>query len=818
LVAAAYQHRTSREGDPQLHTHVLVANMVHAADGHWSSLASGACYQQARTCGFVYQAVLRAELGERLGLRFGPVVNGAAEIADVPKELTAEFSKRRAQVLARLEELGGSSRRTREIATLETRPRKDLAKTETMEGLRDRWRRECLEVGLDPAGADHLVGPARHVEVSSEAERSMRTQLLGPDGLTAQVSAFERRDAVRGFAERLRDGASLAVIEQLTDSLLADPEVVVLDGLGRAGEGLCTTRDMLRAESHLVEMGTTMSHLGAVVPEEVVAGVIADRPFMADEQVEMVRRLTTSGEGFQVVIGKAGAGKTYALDAARAAWQRAGYSVLGTALSARAAAELESGSGIPSCTLASFLSSENLHSLGRHHVVVVDEAGMVGTRQLEVLAGLLNWRHTPLVLVGDYRQLPEIEAGGALRLLGEKLGAVYLRENRRQVEGWERDALDELRHGNVSAAVLAYDDHGRLHLCDSARAARLQMVSDWAAARGDGAESRMYAIARGDVEELNRLARAELRLQGVIGEDVVTSDGRSFASNDEVLFCRNDRTLGVMNGTRGTVTGEADGHLSVETDKGTRLVPLDYLEAGHLRHGYASTIHKSQGATVDRAFVLGGDAMYREAGYVAMSRARERTDLYFTASSFDEAIGQERDDPLSRWLSTSRAKHLAIESLEPKRAEAEAVTIVSVAAEPHPESDGSLGRVDALKTHDAVAPGDDEGASERVVEGRVAASMAAGLLGEAAAQRTPDYLAEHLGTVPPAVSGRAAWVRVAGAAEALWRRLTGRSLQHPSAEHAAELARSEQVPIAVLELLDSRDRSLGGDREIGRGL
>jgi ATP-dependent exoDNAse (exonuclease V) alpha subunit len=480
-----------------------------------------------------------------------------------------------------------------------------------MEGLRDRWRRECLEVDLDPAGADHLVRPPRHVEVSTEKQHSIRTELLCSKGLTEEVSVFERRDAVRGIAERLRDGASLAVIEQLTDSLLADEEVVHLDGCGRAGERLCTTMEMLSIEARLLERGTEMAHLGAIVPEHVVSGVLAERPLMAAEQVEMVRRLTTSGEGLQVVIGKAGAGKTYALDAARAAWQRAGYTVLGTALSARAAAELESGSGIPSCTLASFLGFQNLTGLGRCHVVVLDEAGMVGTRQLELLAAFLTWSRTPLVLVGDHRQLPEIEAGGSLRLLGDKLGAITLNENRRQVEGWEREALDDLRQGEVASAVLSYEDHGRLHLCDSARAARLQMVLAWTEARTEGAECRMYAIARSDVEELNRLARAELRHRGAIGDDVICSDERSFAVGDEVLFCRNDKALGVMNGTRGTVSGEVDGNLVVETEKGTRLVGPGYLEAGHLRHGYASTIHKSQGATVDRAFVLGGDAMYR---------------------------------------------------------------------------------------------------------------------------------------------------------------------------------------------------------------
>jgi hypothetical protein len=169
-------------------------------------------------------------------------------------------------------------------------------------------------------------------------------------------------------------------------------------------------------------------------------------------------------------------------------------------------------------------------------------------------------------------------------------------------------------------------------------------------------------------------------------------------------------------------------------------------------------IHKSQGATVDRAFVLGGDAMYREAGYVAMSRARERTDLYFTASSFDEAIGRQPESDLARWLSTSRAKRLAVESLQPGR-----------------DCGGS--RPSKCDARQLAPTRSSHRATSLYATPRWPWRLRwpKGLLGEAAAQRTPGYLAEHLGPVPVRLSERGAWVRLAGAAEALWRRLTGRA-------------------------------------------
>jgi hypothetical protein len=179
----------------------------------------------------------------------------------------------------------------------------------------------------------------------------------------------------------------------------------------------------------------------------------------------------------------------------------------------------------------------------------------------------------------------------------------------------------------------------------------------------------MYALRRSDVDELNALARVELRRRSELGDDVASFDGQSFAEGDEVLFLRNDARLGVLNGTRGVISSATEVGLAVSTERGGVEVPFSYLEAGHLGLGYASTVHKAQGATIARAFVLGGEAMYREAGYVAMSRATMRTDLYVVTSAFEEGWepGLADADPvtsLQHALTASRAKHLAIESLE----------------------------------------------------------------------------------------------------------------------------------------------------------
>jgi hypothetical protein len=836
-----------------LREHVLVANLVHAGDDRWSSLYAALAYQQARTAGFVYQAALRAGLVAELGVTFGPVTNGAAEIAGMPKDLLKEFSTRRTEIEARLQELGGTSRRTRELAALETRRAKELGSSDSPESLRHGWRRRSLGAGIEPHVLESVLGLPREPTIGAAEQESITRELLGDKGLTCNVSAFERRDAVRGVAERLPEGAHLDAIEHLTDWVLGNDEVVLLDKEGRAGEQLRTTKELLRIESDLIASGEEMRSRGRRVPDDIVEAVLAERPGMADEQAEMVRRLTTSGDGLQIVIGKAGAGKTYGLDAARAAWQRAGFSVQGTALSARAAAELESGAGISSCTLAKFTAMSNLSSIASRDVIVVDEAGLVGTRALQRLVLFAKLARASVVLVGDPRQLPAIEAGGALQVLARQLGPIELSENRRQTEGWERQALDELRHGKVAVGVVAYEEHGRLHMCDSARSARLAMVSDWASWRDEPGSSRMYAISRTDVEDLNLLAREALRQVGRLGPDVLLAGSRGYAIGDEVMFLRNDRELGVLNGTRGTVTEASDDGLVVDSDRGRRSVGLDYIEEGNLGHSYASTIHKSQGATVDRAFVLGGDALYREAGYVAMTRARLRTELYVIASAFDDGLAPDASSPgLVRALSTSKAKHLAVESINPERADEQAVELAWLRRRldderpPDPTRDRRALESDRRYLADTSFQ-HDHGAGqrlaakerrvlvmeamavrfaathapeiERAAELETAARMREHLLGEVAAQRPLPHLLEVIGEVPQLPRTRSMWMRAAGALETFRQRSGERDAGSAlSREPATTELRREQE--ALWELIGAVDPAYHrtADRGWSRGL
>jgi conjugative relaxase-like TrwC/TraI family protein len=670
LVAAGFVHRTSRNGDPQLHTHVLAANVVHGADDRWSAPDARGLYFHARTAGFVYQASLRASLVESLGVSFGPVRNGAADLAGMDATVLRRFSTRRVEIENYLSEFGGSSKRSAELAALATRAPK-TARTDPAPDaaeLRAQWRQLATEHGID---LDHLFpafGPPRKVALGTAETRELAALLLGPAGLTAQDSSFERRDVVRAVAERALDGAHFDAIEAAVDVTMSLPEAVSLERMGR-GEVLHTTSELLAVEANLLETAVTQRGSeagGAAVTPAVADRLLARRPELSEEQRAMVRSLVTSGQGTQVVVGKAGAGKTTALSMTREIFEEAGWQVSGTALSARAAAELESSAGIPSVTLTRLMGELDHGSLifGPRDVVVVDEAGMVGTRTLARLVEVSHESGASLVLVGDPRQLPEIQAGGAFGTLATRLGALELTENRRQHELWEREALDQLRSGDVALALSAYDDHGRIRLSGSMTEARRDLVGRWLSARGSGEDALMLAVNRRDVAALNLEARDILQRRDQVGVDLVTVGGRAFALGDEVLCLRNARRLGVLNGTLGTVAGIDGTDLAIDTADGPRSLPHRYVAAGHLDYGYATTVHKAQGATYDRAFVLATESLTREAGYVAMSRARLGTELFVPDGSFERGLGPEAPEiePLARTatrLTVSRAKVLA---------------------------------------------------------------------------------------------------------------------------------------------------------------
>ena len=696
FVGGAFRHRTSRAGDPQLHTHVVVGNLTKSSDGNWRTLDGRALYQHAKTGGYVYQAELRARLTQYIGVDWNEPRNGMADVAGMPRAVIEHFSQRRAEIVDALSERKSDSPRSAQAATLQTRRAKDYSIERGR--LHEEWRARAAEHGLGPAELEALVGRIEERPQPGKAQlRELAAEIAGPDGLTKQASSFDRRAVVQAFAGAHRYGSGTARLEQLADRFLESPHVLALEGelppttgaairrrdgrlVAAAELPRYSTPELIATERRLVDGAQAREGEGA---GEATPGALEEalkaRPHLSSEQVAMVRSLTGSGDGVEVVRAAAGTGKTTALEAAQEAWGASGYRVVGATLAARAAAEMRAVGGISQAgTIARLLMDlERGWGFSERTVVVIDEAGMVGTRDLEWIASEAGRARAKLVLVGDDRQLPEIDAGGAFRGLAQRLGALELVEVRRQREEAERAALSVFRAGRPAEWVRSMEERQRLVVARGAGEQQARLVSDWWQARselGEGKEALMFAPGREAAQELNLRARVYMREAGELGEVELRVGERGFSVGDRVLCLRNaERELDVLNGERGTVTAidEATRSLLVAMDKGSEAtLPASYVEQGHLSLGYAMTVHKSQGMTAERAYVLGSEELYMEQGYTAFSRHRELCRFYINAGEPQtgqlelDPTGHEREEVLERlaWtLGRSRAKELALD-------------------------------------------------------------------------------------------------------------------------------------------------------------
>ncbi len=348
FVAAGFRHRTSRAGDPHLHTHVLVANLTRGVDGQWATLDARHLYLHAKTAGYLYEAHLRAELTHRLGVAWGPVRNGIADIDGIPEPVLRAFSTRRAEIEAEMASRGVSSARAAEIAAFDTRQAKDYEVDPV--AILGQWWETAHRLGFDPETLAEVLDRAAPVPLPEPHIARRVDHLLGPGGLTERASTFDRRAVLRAWCDQLAAGAVVTTIEGLADRTLADPTVVALGtgstaslhtrGKGRRIQGPAlgarySTAELLALEQDLVDQALArQDHDAGTCDEQTVLSALRARPELSDEQVAMVLQLTTSGHGIEVVIAAAGTGKTFALDAARDAWQHADHRVIGAALAA----------------------------------------------------------------------------------------------------------------------------------------------------------------------------------------------------------------------------------------------------------------------------------------------------------------------------------------------------------------------------------------------------------------------------------------------------------------------------------------------------
>ncbi|MCU0269129.1 MAG: AAA family ATPase [Acidimicrobiales bacterium] len=674
MLYAITRHATSRAGDPNPHDHILIANVVEMLDERGGfKAADTALWREHLHAATAYGRVCSARMAIELG--YGVVADpgrsgrlGHWAIAGVPDEAMAIHSKRSQQIDSVVGGPDGGSYRQRAIAARSTRTAK---RHQPVEDLVDRWCDELSAHGIHPstleAGITARRGSRITTDIDDLALDRLAGQLLERDGRLAAEKVFTRRDVIVAAAPHLF-GLEPAVLDRLVDKVLGHANAIELESAARTGEAVFAPRCVIDTEREIAARALDRHRLGTAPALTAAAVDLA----LERTEFEIGHRLTesqrrtivgvcSSSRSLDVVIGIAGAGKTTALRAVGHAFQADGHRIIAAATSGQAARTVGHDAGIESYTVASLLArlERGIITLDQRCVVVLDEAGMTDDHDI---AALLAWTTTSgakVVLVGDDRQLSAVGPGGGLRALAERVGGNVweLNDNIRQPDISEREALAELRSGDVEMAVNWFARNDRVVTAADRHELYGAVIDGWLADTDRGLDTVMLAWKRTTVDGLNQLARtAAAERRWLTGPEVTAPGGTRYRAGDRVV------ALAPVG--QHVPTSETGTVRQIEPDTGAVIVDFDnghaYRIARHdtgadrFAHAYAITVHRAQGATVDTAHTL-EDGGGRELAYVGLSRARRHSTLYIEADDLDQAI----EDLTGNWAIERRQQWVA---------------------------------------------------------------------------------------------------------------------------------------------------------------
>jgi len=636
LVHASWQHGTSRAQDPQLHTHCTVANAGLCADGKFRTLETKQIYESKMAAGAIYRAELAAQL-QQMDLHIEQD-GDSFRLSGSNTELEKFYSKRREVIQKTLAEKGLSGAKASEVAALDTREAKAvLPRT----ALFKQWQAEAEQ-------HEFSFESLLNAEQQETQERKTDSEIL--QSLTERQSTFKPQTLQAAIAINETGRLNAEQVQQKAAEMLESREIVQLMN-PKTQEVRLTTREMLQLEKVMVDKAETMHNSEThEVKADSIDSALESRK-LSEEQEKALLHMTDSSQ-ISAVVGIAGAGKSYTLRAAREAWESSRYKTIGAALSGKAAHGLQESSDIQSDTIHSTLKrlEEGELKLNEKTVLVIDEAGMVGSRQTSMLIQHARDSGAKLVLVGDHKQLQPIDAGGAFKAIQSKIGAAQMVENRRQKEQWAAQASNQIRSGNMLSALAEYQKRSQLHIGSNTEEASKSLVNKWNQNIGgisDIKENLILASTKKEVRALNQLARELMQERGILGAStqIPTESGElEVSEGDRILFNRNNKYLGVKNGTLGHISQISSTQILVKTDNGN-TVNLYGSDYEHVSHGYAVTTHKSQGITVSNTFILNSGAMASsELSYVQMSRHKNEAQLFIDKQNFENQIWIELQD------------------------------------------------------------------------------------------------------------------------------------------------------------------------------
>ncbi|MDF1608269.1 MobF family relaxase [Hoeflea sp. YIM 152468] len=692
LSAALFRHGESRPAehadgftfaDPNLHTHCVILNLATRSDKTIGALHSTVLRDWKMAAGATYHAALAAGV-MKAGLEIDRIgSNGVFEIAGVAEEAITYFSARRQEILEELQVAGGSTEWSAALAAMIARSSRK-AKDKDAADRELAWRDAASRIGF-AAEAD-IENHRRSFENADRKNEAVTKRLAAiPAKLTETKSVFERRDVVRAVAEALvGSGRGAERIEAEVSSLLETAQVVEL-GRDRIGLPRYSTPEMIRIEREVVEMAARMAKSpGFQIDSERLVADCRKRWLSEEQQIAVT--YATGETGIVAIEGAPGTGKTTLLAPAVSAWKAAGFRVVGAATAWKVATALRDDLDIEARATASWLarSGHGQLFLDAKSVLIVDEAGLLSSREMHGLLTAARDAGAKVLLAGDRGQLQAIGAGSGLRVVAEAIEAVRVQTIVRQREAWARDAMAAFGRGEADKALAAFAERNLLLEADGEKAAVKAVVDRVDQYLGSSRPNSFLIVAKTNTEvaAISREVRTRLREKQIIrGEDIaidaVTPSRHAsridIAAGDQIRFLvRNDR-IGVINGTVGRV-------IAVEPfDRGTDKTPRKHAiltarigdrivqfnsseladEQGRTKFAlaYASTIYGAQGATVEQAVVLVNPAFDRHDIYVAASRARGETALVVDRRRIDREMAaaglnpsEPDQDSRRRWL------------------------------------------------------------------------------------------------------------------------------------------------------------------------
>ena len=648
LMGALFEHGSSRENDPQLHTHGVILNLAVRADGTTGSIETKDLMSWQGAAASMYHAGLSRRLAD---LGFDIKVEGKMfELAGVPEAVCEAFSQRRQAIVAAAETKAAALGMTRDAAlasrglmqqaTIETRDAKNEL---TREELLAQWSTRGAELGFGTAEVEALrhAVQSHDLDLDAPARAQLTDGML--DQITSQAAVFAEPTLYTLAATRMLGQGTRSDIE----AAVRDIQPQLLTALGHDHEIRYTTAEMRLVEARMLELAGTVDKRH-VIDSWRVEAAIAARLGMSDEQADAVRYAATDDRLCSVVQGSAGSGKTFSMQTVAQLYKEQGYELHGLATTWSAADTLRREAGLDNHrAIAGWLMDveSGKLSLNNKTVLIVDEAGLVGARETERILRAANDAGAKVILTGDEKQLVAIGAGDSLRSITAHCGGARIDTIRRQHDPVQRTAIKELYNGSAESALSVF----KPTICDGAEATNKAVFDAWCDAKAARPESSvlMIALSNADVSSLNKLAREHLAASGRLGAEalrVAAIDSTKadplieFRVGDEVAFRTNNKFAAIYNRSHATITSiDADKHvMTLHTTDGRDVLVDTHDSAWYdqkrevlaLQHAYAVTAYSSQGLTVDSTIVRDSTLMDRRTIAVAMSRHRDGAEVF----------------------------------------------------------------------------------------------------------------------------------------------------------------------------------------------